>query len=172
MIDEVFKFSVDNTSTAYYESTYYKLHKEDLQPVPEPRTRRPRVDLAHVLEPKFLAAITATKKISFHAVGDTGAAKVNSFQTARQALENEANVADAMARDVQAGGATGQPRTHGDRFPWAGNRYLEEFVLCFWGAPRPVVSQSLRHLKWSSMGLAGAFAPSSVSSKLCRFLKL
>src|SRR3954452_21957639 len=100
-------FQVDNTSAAYYESTYYKLHKEDLQTVPEPRTRRPRVDLAHVLEPKFLAAITATKKISFDAVGDTGAAKVNSFQTARQALENEANVADAMARDVQDGGATG-----------------------------------------------------------------
>src|SRR5438094_2350824 len=100
-------FQVDNTSAAYYESTYYKLHKEDLQPVPEPRTRRPRVDLAHVLEPKFLAAITETKKISFHAVGDTGAAKVNSFQTARKALENEASVADAMARDVHAGGATG-----------------------------------------------------------------
>ena len=100
-------FQVDNTSAAYYESTYYKLHKEDLQPVPEPRTRRPRVDLAHVLEPKFLAAITATKKISFHAVGDTGAAKVNSFQTARKALENEASVAEAMARDVHAGGATG-----------------------------------------------------------------
>jgi hypothetical protein len=100
-------FQVDNTSAAYYESTYYKLHKEDLQPVPEPRTRRPRVDLGKVLQPKFLAAITATKKISFHAVGDTGAAKVNSFQTARQALENEASVAEAMARDVRAGGATG-----------------------------------------------------------------
>ena len=32
---------------------------------------------------------------------------MNSFQTARQALENEASVADAMARDVQEGGATG-----------------------------------------------------------------
>jgi hypothetical protein len=104
--DEV-SFQVDNTSAAYYDSAYYKLHREDLQPIPEPRTRRPRVDLAKVLEPEFLAAITATNKISFHAVGDTGAAKVNSFQTARQALENEASVADAMARDVHAGGATG-----------------------------------------------------------------
>ncbi|HEY2742445.1 MAG TPA: metallophosphoesterase [Gaiellaceae bacterium] len=100
-------FQVDNTSAAYYDSAYYKLHKEDLQPIPEPRTRPPRIDLAKVLEPEFLAAITATKRISFHAVGDTGAAKVNSFQTARQALENEASVADAMARDVHAGGATG-----------------------------------------------------------------
>src|SRR5262249_39586015 len=104
--DEI-AFQVDNTSAAYYDSAYYKLHKKDLQPVPEPRTAQPRVDLADVLPPKFLKAITAKKQISFHAVGDTGAAKVNSFQTARQALENEANVADAMARDVQVGGATG-----------------------------------------------------------------
>ncbi len=104
--DEI-AFEVDNTSAAYYESAYYKLHRRDLQPVPEPRTAQPRVDLADILEPDVLDAITAAEQISFHAVGDTGAAKVNSFQTARQALENEANVADAMARDVQEGGATG-----------------------------------------------------------------
>jgi hypothetical protein len=104
--DEV-AFQVDNTSAAYYASAYYKLHKKDLQPVPAPRVPVPRVDLADVLEPEFLGAITAAKRISFHAVGDTGAAKVNSFQTAAQALANEAAVADAMARDVQAGGPTG-----------------------------------------------------------------
>ena len=43
--DEI-SFQVDNTSAAYYESAYYKLHKDDLQPVPEPRTPQPRVDLA------------------------------------------------------------------------------------------------------------------------------
>jgi len=75
-------FEVDNTSAAYYESAYYKLHKRDLQPVPEPRTPQPRVDLADVLHPDFVNAITATKKISFHAVGDTGAAKVNSSSPA------------------------------------------------------------------------------------------
>src|SRR5262245_48436031 len=100
-------FEVDNTSAAYYDSAYYKLHREDLQPVPEPRMSPPRIDLAHVLEPRFLAAITAAKQISFHAVGDTGAAKVNTFQSARQALENEASVADAMAWDVLEGGASG-----------------------------------------------------------------
>ena len=100
-------FAVDNTSASYYESAYYKLHKRDLQPVPEPQTPQPRVDLADVLHPDFVHAITAAKKISFHAVGDTGAAKVNSFQTARQALENEASVADAMAQDVLEGGPTG-----------------------------------------------------------------
>ena len=101
--DEI-AFAVDNTSAAYYESAYYKLHSRDLQPVPEPRTPEPRMDLADVLEPQFLASITTAKQISFHAVGDTGAAKVNSFQTARQAIENEASVVDAMARDVHAGG--------------------------------------------------------------------
>ncbi|HKD95892.1 MAG TPA: metallophosphoesterase [Gaiellaceae bacterium] len=100
-------FQVDNTSAAYYDSAYYKLHREDLQPVPEPLVPEPRIDLADVLEPRFVDAITAANRISFHAVGDTGAAKVNSFQTARQALENEASVADAMALDVQEGGATG-----------------------------------------------------------------
>jgi hypothetical protein len=68
---------------------------------------QPRVDLADVLDAEFLTAITAAKQISFHAVGDTGAAKVNSFQTAAQALEHEASVADAMVRDVLVGGATG-----------------------------------------------------------------
>ena len=104
--DEV-SFQIDNTSAAYYDSVYYKLHKKDLQPVPEPRTAQPRIDLADVLQAEFLAAITAAKRISFHAVGDTGAAKVNSFQTAAQALEHEASVVNAMVRDVNVGGATG-----------------------------------------------------------------
>jgi len=52
-------FQVDNTSAAYYESAYYKLHRRDLQPVPEPRTAQPRVDLAHVLRAEFLDAITS-----------------------------------------------------------------------------------------------------------------
>ena len=97
--DEI-AFVVDNTSAAYYESPYYTLHKRDLQPVPEPRTPRPRVDLAAVLRPDFIQAITAKKQISFHAVGDTGAAKVNTFQTARQALENEAKEATALAAEM------------------------------------------------------------------------
>jgi Calcineurin-like phosphoesterase len=104
--DEI-SFQIDNTSAAYYESVYYKLHKMDLQPVPKPRKAPPRIDLADVLQAEFLAAITAAKRIAFHAVGDTGAAKVNSFQTAGQALENEASVANAMVRDIQEGGATG-----------------------------------------------------------------
>ena len=100
-------FQVDNTSAAYYESPYYKLHKDDLQPLPPPRVPAPRVDLAEVLGNEFLAPIIAQKKLVFHAVGDTGAAKVTSHQTAAEAIALEASVADAMARDIQAGGPTG-----------------------------------------------------------------
>ena len=99
--DEV-SFQIDNTSAAYYDSVYYKLHKKDLQPVPAPRTSPQRIDLADVLQADFLAAITAAQKIGFHAVGDTGAAKVNSFQTAGQAIENEASVANAMVQLEEA----------------------------------------------------------------------
>jgi hypothetical protein len=42
-------FQVDNTSKAYYSSLYYKLHQDDLQPVPTPKVGRPRFDLAKVL---------------------------------------------------------------------------------------------------------------------------
>jgi hypothetical protein len=100
-------FQVDNTSAAYYNSPYYLLHKNDLQPVPAPRVGEPRVDLADVLGADFLAPIVASKRLTFHAVGDTGAAKVNSFQTAAQAIAHEASVADAMAADVRTGGPTG-----------------------------------------------------------------
>jgi hypothetical protein len=100
-------FQVSNTSSAYYESPYYKLHKNDLQPVPAPRMAVPRIDLADVLGAAFLAPTIAAKKLVFHAVGDTGAAKVNSFQSAAQALVHQASVADAMASDVELGGQTG-----------------------------------------------------------------
>src|SRR5258708_22833097 len=63
------------------------------------------MDLAEVLGDAVLGPIVAAKAISFHAVGDTGAAKVNAFQTVSRALANEAGVADSMARDVQQGGA-------------------------------------------------------------------
>jgi 3',5'-cyclic AMP phosphodiesterase CpdA len=100
-------FMVDNTSAAYYDSPYYRLHRDDLQPVPRPRLDDPRVDLADVLGAGFLQPIIDAERISFHAVGDTGAAKVNAHQSAAQALANEANVADAMAAEVAAGGQTG-----------------------------------------------------------------
>src|SRR5260370_1823197 len=89
-------FQVDNTSQQYYRSPYYLAHKNQVQPVPAPRTAQPHVDLADVLGADVLGPITNVKKISFHAVGDTGAAKVNAFQTAAQALANEESMADPI----------------------------------------------------------------------------
>jgi hypothetical protein len=100
-------FQVDNTSAQYYASPYYLLHRKQIQPVPAPRTSPPRVDLANVLGAVALAPIVKAKKISFHAVGDTGAAKVDVAQTAGQAIANEASVADRMAEDVERGGSSG-----------------------------------------------------------------
>jgi calcineurin-like phosphoesterase family protein len=99
------KFQVDNTSSEYYNSPYYLQHKNDLQPVPAPTASPPTITLDQILGADVLGPIESAKRISFHAVGDTGAAKVNSFQTAAQAIANEASVADAMAADVAGGGA-------------------------------------------------------------------
>ncbi len=101
-------FRVDNTSSAYYSSPYYKLHENDVQRIPPPRKNVPmQLQLADFTGPAIIAAIQKAKKIEFHAVGDTGAAKVNHEQTVQRALENEAEVADAMAHDVATGGPAG-----------------------------------------------------------------
>ena len=94
-------FQVDNTSSQYYSSPYYLAHKNQVQPVPAPATSPPRIDLAQVVDTSVVTPILASKRIVFHTVGDTGAAKVNSFQTAAQAIGNEASVADAMVADLQ-----------------------------------------------------------------------
>jgi hypothetical protein len=52
-------------------------------------------------------AIDQAGEITFHAVGDTGAAKVNRSQSVTTAIEHEAGVADAMAADVQSQGLNG-----------------------------------------------------------------
>ena len=90
--DEV-SFQVDNTSELYYASPYYLLHHNQLQPLPAPPADPPHLDLASVVGAAALAPIVAAKRISFHAVGDTGAAKAIS-------IANEASVADAMAAAV------------------------------------------------------------------------
>jgi hypothetical protein len=94
-------FQVNNTSSQYYNSPYYLAHKDQIQPVPSPTTSPPRLDLAQVLDTSVVTPIMTSKKIVFHTVGDTGAAKVNSFQTAAQAIGNEGSVADAMVADLQ-----------------------------------------------------------------------
>jgi hypothetical protein len=97
-------FQTDNTSAAYYNSPYYLKHKKDVQKIPPPRATPQRMNLVDVVGPEPIAAIQTAKKIVFHAVGDTGAAKVNIHQGAAAAIAHEARVADAMVNDVQAGG--------------------------------------------------------------------
>jgi hypothetical protein len=63
------------------------------------------MDLADFIGAEIAAAIKRDQKISFHAVGDTGAAKVSRSQTALTAIEHEAHVADAMAADLGADGS-------------------------------------------------------------------
>jgi Calcineurin-like phosphoesterase len=97
-------FKIENTSAAYYDSPYYKKHEEDVQAVPPPRLNPPRLDLAEVLGEDILQPIIAAERLSFHAVGDTGAAKVNRSQKMATAIGHEAGVADLMAEDVEKGG--------------------------------------------------------------------
>ena len=97
-------FQVDNTSQTYYNSPYYKLHSAQLQPVPPPSLSPPIINLADVIGPAMISQIQAASQITFHAVGDTGAAKVNASQSAAIAIAQEGSVADAMAADVLQGG--------------------------------------------------------------------
>jgi Calcineurin-like phosphoesterase len=96
-------FKIENTSEAYYDSPYYKKHEEDVQKVPRPRVSPPRLNLADVLGEDFLQPIVAAQRLSFHTVGDTGAAKVNGSQKMATAIRHEASVADLMAEDVEKG---------------------------------------------------------------------
>lgn len=101
-------FQVDNTSAAYYTSPYYLAHKSEVQPIPAPRRNvPPYLQLEEFVSSEVMAAIQSSKTISFHAVGDTGAAKVNRAQTAPTAIGHEAAVADAIVADVQSGGPGG-----------------------------------------------------------------
>jgi len=100
-------FRVDNTSSDYYNSPYFTAHKNQVQPIPPPRVSPPRIDLKDFVGPEVWTAIQKAGKICFHAVGDTGAAKVGRSQTAATAIGHEASVADAMAADVQNGGLSG-----------------------------------------------------------------
>jgi Calcineurin-like phosphoesterase len=94
-------FRVNNTSSAYYSSPYYLLHKDQVQPIPSPRAGAAlQLKLDDFIGPQLIAAIQSAGKIVFHSVGDTGAAKVDQQQTVAKALANQANVADAMARDL------------------------------------------------------------------------
>ncbi len=90
-------FQVDNTSDEYYNSPYYKQHENDIEPVPVGPPSGP-MKLEDVLGADFLAPIAAAKRISFHTVGDTGAAST-------AAISKEASVTDAMASTIAGAAA-------------------------------------------------------------------
>jgi hypothetical protein len=99
-------FQVNNTSSAYYNSAYYTANKNRVQPIPPRRMgAAPNIDLAAFLPADMIAGINGAGSITFHSVGDTGAAKVSVSQSAATAIKEEAAVADAMGQDVAAGGA-------------------------------------------------------------------
>jgi hypothetical protein len=99
-------FQQDNTSSQYYNSPYYENHKSQVQPIPPPQAGAAlQLSLDDFVASNVTAAITSAGQIVFHAVGDTGAAKVGKNQTVATALADEGGVADAMADEVQTGGA-------------------------------------------------------------------
>jgi hypothetical protein len=100
-------FAVANDSAAYYQSPYYRLHQTQLEAIPTPTSVPAHFSFDQVVGADLLDAINSAKRIVFHAVGDTGAAKVNRIQTVQTALKDQARVADAMAAEVVAGGTGG-----------------------------------------------------------------
>lgn len=103
--DEV-TFRQDNTSAQYYQSPYYLAHQKQVQAIPHRRSNS-TLQLSDFLPAQTITAINNAGQISFHAAGDTGAAKVSRSQTAATAIGHEAHVADSMAQEVQTGGDTG-----------------------------------------------------------------
>src|SRR5713101_5143476 len=89
-------FRVSNTSSQYYNSPYYLVHKSQVQPIPPARKNAPmHLDLGDFVGPQIIQNIES-------------AAKVNRQQPAGQAIANEAKVSDAMAADL-AGNASDAP---------------------------------------------------------------
>ena len=128
-------FQVDNTSEAYFQSPYYRLHQLQVQAVPTPRVAPARISLADVVDDASIAAIQSAGRIVFHAVGDTGAAKNNNPST-------EASVADLMAADVTAGGEDAPAFFFhlGDVVYYfgEGQYYYDQFYEPFRGYNRPI----------------------------------
>jgi hypothetical protein len=83
------------------------VHQNQVQPIPKRRAKAGPVNLSEFLPANVMSAINSSGKIIFHAVGDTGAAKVSRTETAEMSVANEAHVADAMTADVENGGDTG-----------------------------------------------------------------
>ena len=134
-------FQVDNTSEEYYNSPYYAQHENDVLAVPTGPPGGP-IDLQSVVGADFLARIAAAKRISFHAVGDTGA-------SATASISNEATVADAMAAEIKAGGGAAAAFCFhlGDVIYNFGEAeyYYDQFYEPFRGYDRPIFAIAGNH---------------------------
>jgi predicted phosphodiesterase len=101
-------FQQDNVSAQYYNSVYYEQHKNQVQAIPPVHAGAAlQLNLADFVPAEIITAIKAAQRITFHSVGDTGAAKVSRSQTAATAITHEAGVSDAMSADVLSGGLPG-----------------------------------------------------------------
>jgi hypothetical protein len=99
-------FQVQNNSAQYYNSPYYLANKSRVQPIPPSRPGAPsNLNLEDFLPASLISTITQAGSITFHAVGDTGAAKTSRSQNAATSIAEEASVADAMVAEVAAGGS-------------------------------------------------------------------
>ncbi len=147
---------VPNDSLAYYESSYCKAHEHDLQPFPAPRTTPPRIDLEEIVGADVLAVRTEAKKISFHAIGDSGAASEVS-------LDSETAVADAMTSDLGSKEGADAPAFcfHlGDVIYYFGEPqyYYDQFYEPFRGYAAPIFAIPGNHDGFPEEGTASLFA--------------
>lgn len=128
-------FQVDNTGIDYFRSPYYRRHREQLQSVPEPRIQPPRLALVDVMHQNFIDAIEAAGRITFHAVGDTDAAR-------QMGPIMQARVADLMAGDLASGGTDAPAFLFhlGDVIHYfgEGRHYYEQFYDPFRAYDRPI----------------------------------
>jgi Calcineurin-like phosphoesterase len=136
-------FQVQNNSADYYNSIYYLQHKNQVQSIPPQRHGAlPYLELTDFIPTELADAIDAAQKITFHAVGDTGAAKVDRVQTEQTAIAQEASVANAMAKDVRDGGDDGPAFFFhlGDVIYNFGEAqyYYDQFYEPFRGYDRPI----------------------------------
>jgi hypothetical protein len=144
------QFQQDNTSSQYYNSVYYTNHKNQVQPIPPPRAGAAmQLSLEDFVDSAVMSGIKSAKQITFHAVGDTGAAKVSKSQTAATAIVHEASIADAMAHEVESGGANPPAFFFhlGDIIYnfGEGKYYYDQFFEPFRGYDRPIFAVPGNH---------------------------
>lgn len=137
---------LDTASRAYKDSPYHALDSSQLEPIPMPSPSGP-MTLESVIGATFLAPIEAQRKISFHAVGDTGASTPG-------ALQSEDSVSAAMVHDLQGDPALAPAFFFhlGDvvYFFGEGSNYYAQFFQPFQTYDRPILPSKEITTAWST----------------------